>query len=133
MVLRPDKAQPSKIELYLPRQALLRRVFHVSAAKETEMAKRPSPAAKSERKPVAAEPAAEPVAVVATISAPEVHKALDVYRTASERADEVGRPAIEAEASALKHLSDVSGLTLSGSLSSITAKVKAALAGVNGG
>lgn len=97
------------------------------------MAKRPTPAAKSERKPVAAEPAAEPVAVVATISAPEVHKALDVYRTASERADEVGRPAIEAEASALKHLSDVSGLTLSGSLSSITATVKAALAGVNGG
>lgn len=97
------------------------------------MAKRPSPAAKSERKPVAAEPAAEPAAVVAAISAPEVHKALDAYRTASVRADLVGRPAIEAEASALKHLSDVSGLTLSGGISTITATVKAALAGVNGG
>ena len=105
----------------------------MSAAKETEMPKRPSSAAKSERKSVAAEPAAEPVAAVAAISAPEVHKALDAYRTASARADLVGRPAIEAEASALKHLSDVSGLTLSGGISIITATVKAALAGVNGG
>ena len=97
------------------------------------MAKRPTPAAKSALKPVPAEPAAEPAAVVATISAPDVHKALDNYRTASERADLVGRPAIEAEASALKHLSEVSGLTLSGGISSITAKVKAALSGAVGG
>lgn len=101
----------------------------MSAAKETEMAKRPTPAAKSDPKPVSA----ESVAVVATISAPEVHKALDNYRTASERADLVGRPAIEAEASALKHLSEVSGITLSGGISSITAKVKAALSGAVGG
>lgn len=97
------------------------------------MAKRPTPAAKSAPKPVSAEPVAEHVAVIATISAPEVHKALDNYRTASERADLVGRPAIEAEAAALKHLSEVSGLTLSGGISSITAKVKAALSGAVGG
>jgi len=91
------------------------------------MAKRPKPAARPEQEPVPVAAASVPV-----ISAPDVHKALDAYRTASAHADTVGRPAIEAEAAALKHLSDVSGLDLSGSLSSITAKVKAVLSG-NGG
>lgn len=97
------------------------------------MAKRPTPAAKSAPKPVSAEPVAAPAA---PISAPEVHDALDAYRNAVAHADAVGRPAIEAEAAALKHLATVSGLgdALNGvPLSAVTAQVKAVLSGSVGG